>query len=155
MPKIDPERCAEANGTLYPEPYRERVRPRRARRLGPASGLTDFGASLVTLPPGAWSSQRHWHEEDDELLVMLSGAAVLIEDAGRTALRPGDIVAWPKNSGDGHHLVNESDGDATFLVVGANKGGAVYPDIDLLMHPGEGFYRHRDGTPYRVYARDE
>ena len=42
-----------------------------AAHLAPATGLTDFGASLVRLEPGAWSSQRHWHEGEDEFVVML------------------------------------------------------------------------------------
>ena len=155
MPKIDPEACPERTGTRYPEPYRATVKARRWKQIGPGAGLTVFGATLVTIPPGSWSSQRHWHDEDDELLVMLSGALVLIEDGGRTPLGPGDIAAWPKGTGDGHHLVNESDEDARFLVVGANKGGAGYSDIDLTFSAGEAFYRHTDGTPYRVWAPDE
>ena len=58
------------------------------------------------LEPGAWSSQRHWHEGEDELLVMLEGEAVLVEDDGETVLRAGDIAAWPKGVANGHHLVN-------------------------------------------------
>lgn len=155
MPKIDPEACPERRGTRYPDPYRAPVRDRRWRRIGAGAGLTDFGANLVTLPPGVWSSQRHWHDADDELMVMLAGELTLVEDGGRTPLRAGDIAAWPKNGGDGHHLVNESGAEARFLVVGANRGAAAYPDIDLHWHVDEEFYRRKDGTPYRPYASEE
>lgn len=155
MPKIDPDACPESHGTTYPDPYRDPVRDRRWRRIGAGAGLTDFGANLVTLAPGVWSSQRHWHEKDDELLVMLEGELVLVEDEGRTLLRAGDIAAWPGDVANGHHLINESDADARFLVVGANTAGAHYPDIDLEVRIGEGFYRRKDGTPYRAYSRDE
>jgi uncharacterized cupin superfamily protein len=155
MPKIDPEACPEKNGTLYPEPYRATVRDRRIRQIGAAARLTDFGANVVTLEPGVWSSQRHWHDLDDELMVMLSGELVLVEDKGRTVLRSGDIAAWPKGDTNGHHLINEGDAAATFLVVGANKGGADYSEADLAWRAGEDFYRHKDGTPYRRYQRDE
>ncbi|MEI9852642.1 MAG: cupin domain-containing protein [Sphingomonas sp.] len=64
------------------------VRGRWYRRLAPASGITDFGFTHATLKPGAWSSQRHWHEGEDEFVVMLSGEAVLIDDAGEHAMRP-------------------------------------------------------------------
>ncbi|NIJ08202.1 putative cupin superfamily protein [Sphingomonas vulcanisoli] len=155
MPKIDPEACPELTGTRYPEPFRAPVKDRVWRAIGEAAGLKDFGANLVTLRPGVWSSQRHWHYEDDELLVMLEGELVLIEDAGRTILRAGDIAAWPKASRDGHHVINESEAEARFLVVGANKGGAAYPAIDLAYRKGEKFFRHDDGKPYRVWERDE
>jgi uncharacterized cupin superfamily protein len=155
MPKIDPAACPERTGTLYPEPYRATVRGRRLRQIGVAVGLTDFGANVVTLDPGVWSSQRHWHEEADELMVMLEGEAVLIEDEGRTLLHPGDIVAWPKSVANGHHIVNESAAAARFLVMGHGRGDCFYPDCDMIAKEGESFYRHRDGTPYRQYAREE
>lgn len=155
MPKIDPEACPDRTGTRYPDPYRAAVKHRRWKRIGAGAGLCDFGANLVTLDPGVWSSQRHWHDDDDELMVMLDGELMLIEDAGRSVLRTGDIAAWPKGITDGHHLINESDRPARFLVIGANRGGASYPDIDLAVNAGEDFYRHKDGLPYRMWAADE
>ncbi|MGN6057498.1 MAG: cupin domain-containing protein, partial [Sphingomicrobium sp.] len=116
-------------------------------------GLTDFGASHVTLKPGAWSSQRHWHNGEDEFLVMLSGEAVLVEDEGRTVLRAGDSAAWPKGTTNGHHLRNESDSDCTFIVIGGGKNtGGGYSDIDL-MFTSESRYVHKDGTPYEEVKR--
>jgi uncharacterized cupin superfamily protein len=148
MPKIDFESIQQVNRTGYPAPFDKDVEGRGYRRLAPATGLTDFGASHVTLKPGAWSSQRHWHNGEDEFLVMLSGKAVLVEDGGRTVLRPGDCAAWPKGSTDGHHLINESDEDCSFIVIGGgtNTGGG-YSDIDLIFNP-DGTYAHKDGTPY-------
>ena len=109
MPKVDLESIEQVNRTGYPPPFDQDVAGRWYRRLAPATGLTDFGASHVVLKPGAWSSQRHWHDGEDEFLVMLSGEAVLVEDEGRTILRAGDIAAWPKGTGNGHHLRNESE----------------------------------------------
>jgi len=105
------------------------------------------------LKPGAWSSQRHWHDGEDEFLVMLEGEAVLVEDDGHTVLRPGDCAAWPKGSTNGHHLRNESDRDCAFIVVGGgtNTGGG-YSDVDMIFTP-EGTYAHKDGTPYAETAR--
>ena len=150
MPKIDPAApdMPERSGTRYPEPYRAPCAPRRWKQLGAAAGLTDFGVNLVTVPPGAWSSQRHWHEAVDELLVMIEGELVLIDDHGRTPVVPGDVCAFPKNDGNDHHLVNESGTDARFLVVGANGGAVHYPDIDLAVVPDADGYSHTDGTPY-------
>ena len=105
MPKVDLDAIEQVNRTGYPPPFDEEVRGRWYRRLAPASGLTDFGVSHVTLKPGAWSSQRHWHDGEDEFLVMLSGEAVLVEDDGGPCCAPGDCAAWPKGSTNGHHLV--------------------------------------------------
>jgi uncharacterized cupin superfamily protein len=148
MPKIDLDAIEQVNRTGYPAPFDKDVAGRWYRRLAPAAGLTELGASQVTLKPGAWSSQRHWHDGEDEFLVMLSGEAVLVEDDGRTLLRPGDCAAWPKGSTNGHHLINESDKDCAFVVVGGgtNTGGG-YSDIDLAF-TADDRYVHKDGTPY-------
>ena len=148
MPKVDLNAIPQVNRTGYPAPFDAAVAGRWQRRLAPAVGLTEFGATHVVLKPGAWSSQRHWHDGEDEFLVMLSGEAVLAEDDGETVLRAGDIAAWPKGSTNGHHLRNESDADCSFVAIGAgaNTGGG-YSDIDMIFTP-EGTYAHKDGTPY-------
>jgi len=153
MPKINLDSIEQVNRTGYPAPFNEEVAGRWYRRLAPAAGLTDFGASHVVLKPGAWSSQRHWHNGEDEFLVMLEGEAVLVEDEGRTKLGPGDIAAWPKGSTNGHHLCNESDRDCSFVVIGGgtNTGGG-YSDIDM-MWTTEGRFCRKDGTPYSEVKR--
>ncbi|MBA3667005.1 MAG: cupin domain-containing protein [Sphingomonas sp.] len=149
MPKVDLSTVKETNRTGYPTPFDRDVDGRWYRRIALASGIEDFGASLVRLEPGAWSSQRHWHEGEDELLLMIEGEAVLAEDHGRTLLRPGDIVAWPKDVPNGHHLINESAAPCRFLVVGGRSGqDCHYPDIDLLADGRSGQYLHKDRTPY-------
>jgi uncharacterized cupin superfamily protein len=148
MPKIDLDVIEQVNRTGYPPPFDKDVAGRWYRRLAPASGLTDFGVSHVTLKPGDWSSQRHWHNGEDEFLVILKGEAVLVEDDGQTVLRTGDCAAWPKGSTNGHHLRNESGEDCEFIVIGGgvNTGGG-YSDIDL-MFTADSRYVHKDGTPY-------
>jgi uncharacterized cupin superfamily protein len=118
-------------------------------RLGDAGGLTDFGVNLLTLKPGVWSSQRHWHRKEDEFVYVVSGEVALITDAGEELLRPGDCAGFPKNDGNGHHLINRSSKDALVLEIGTRSGGdfAFYPDIDLLLDPAKGYTRE-DGTPY-------
>jgi uncharacterized cupin superfamily protein len=148
MPKLDIEAIPQSNATGYPAPFDEAVQGRWWRRLAPVAGLTQMGASHVVLKPGAWSSQRHWHEGEDELVIMLSGEAVLIEDDGETIMRPGDVAAWPAGVQNGHHLVNRTDSDCVFIAIGTgerSKGGS-YSDIDMTF--GDDGYFHRDGTPY-------
>jgi uncharacterized cupin superfamily protein len=147
MPKIDLDSIPQVSRTGYPDPFAQAVAERWYRRLAPATGLTDFGVSHVVLKPGAWSSQRHWHEGEDEFLVMLSGQAVMVDDEGEHLLIPGDCAAFPKGDRNGHHLQNRSIEDCAFIVVGAGIPlGGDYPDIDMRF-TAEG-YVHDDGTPY-------
>ncbi len=149
MPKLELETIEQVNRTTYPQAFAPGMTGRFYRRLAPASGLTDFGVSYVTLKPGGISSQRHWHEEEDEMVVMLSGEAVLIEDVGETPLRGGDVAAFPKGAANGHHLVNRSAEDCTFIAIGNPPVGTChYSDIDLVWDGPNGRFTHRDGTPY-------
>jgi uncharacterized cupin superfamily protein len=148
MPKVDLDSIPQQNRTGYPSPFDKDVAGRWYRRLAPATGLTDFGVSHVVLKPGAWSSQRHWHDGEDEFLVMIEGEAVLAEDDGETILRPGDCAAWPKGKTNGHHLRNDSDSDCAFIVIGGgtNTGGG-YSDIDMMFTEDSRYVR-KDGTSY-------
>ena len=149
MPRINLDAIPQSSRTGYPAPYDAAVAGRHYRRLGPVAGLSALGASHVVLEPGAWSSQRHWHEAEDELLVMLSGEAVLVEDEGETVLRPGDIACWAMAVRSGHHLQNRSDAKCSFVAVSAGDRAADscdYPGIDLVLSDGR--YLRRDGTPY-------
>jgi uncharacterized cupin superfamily protein len=148
MPKIILDAIPQSNATGYPPPFDAEVQGRWWRRLSPVSGLTDFGASHVVLKPGAWSSQRHWHNGEDEMVIMLSGEAVLIEDDSETVMKPGDCAVWPKGSTNGHHLVNRSDTDCSFVAIGGGeRTGGGYSDIDMLF-TADGRYIRKDGTDY-------
>lgn len=148
MPKLDLDSIPQVNATGYPAPFDCEVAGRWYRRLAPAAGLTDFGVSHVVLKPGAWSSQRHWHDGEDEFLVMLSGTAVLVEDDGQTLLGPGDFAAFPKGIANGHHLRNESDADCCFVVMsGGTRTGGGYSDIDM-MFTADNRYVRKDGSAY-------
>jgi uncharacterized cupin superfamily protein len=145
LPKLDLDAIPQTNATGYPAPYSDVVQGRWYRRLAPASGITDFGFSHVTLKPGAWSSQRHWHEGEDEFVVMLSGEAVLVDDSGETVMRPGDVATFPKGDGNGHALQNRSDAECVFIAVGRPaKTDCHYPDIDMHL-PAGGDFRRKDG----------
>jgi len=149
MPKIDLTKAPVRTGTRYPAPHDVPCRTRHRVQLGDGGGLTQFGVNLLTLKPGVWSSQRHWHRKEDEFVYVLSGEVVLITDDGEDVLKPGDCAAFPAGVENGHHLINRSDADATLLEVGTRSGkdSGVYPDIDMVFDMGRGFSR-KDGTPY-------
>ena len=149
MPRIDLNTAPRADGTTYPEEHAGPCKPRRRLKLGDAVGLDQFGVNHLTLPPGAWSSQRHWHEGEDEFVWVLSGEVVLVEDEGETTLRAGDCAGFKAGIKNGHKLENRSDQDAVLLEVGTRKPGGdqgEYPDIDMTFRSG--VFSHRDGTPY-------
>ena len=155
--RIDPAALESITGTLYPPPFDEPCRARERTRLGDAAGLTQFGVNLLRLPPGAWSSQRHWHTGEDEFVYVLAGEVVLVTDAGEETLRAGDAAGFPANDLDGHCLQNRSGADATVLEIGTRMKGSVayYPDIDMVAPAGgrPTAYTHRDGTPYENIQR--
>ncbi|HUD26151.1 MAG TPA: cupin domain-containing protein [Burkholderiaceae bacterium] len=150
MPKLDLGSIPERKGSSYPAPFDREPANRIRQRLGDAGGLTQFGVNLLQLPPGAWSSQRHWYTAEDEFVYVLSGQVALVTDQGEEILHAGDCVAFPANTPDGHHLINRSGTVAVCLEVGSRfeDDGAFYPDIDLVFDPEVDGFRRRDGTLY-------
>ena len=148
MPKVELDEVPPSNATGYPEPFHREVEGRWWKRIAPLAGLTEMGASHVTLKPGAWSSQRHWHDSEDELVVMLSGTAVLVEDDGETEVVAGDVLAWPKGVRNGHHLINRSNAPCSFVAISAGPDGTGgYSDIDMAW-TADGRFVRRDGSEY-------
>jgi uncharacterized cupin superfamily protein len=150
MPKIDLSAVAVRKGTGYPDPFNEPCADRTRRRLGDAGGLRDFGVNLMTLPPGGWSSQRHWHSHEDELVYVLEGELTLVEDGGETLLRAGECAAFPKGTGNGHHLKNLSSAVAVYLEAGSRSPHdlTTCSDIDMMSSSADGRFVHKDGSPY-------
>ena len=140
-------------GTHYPPPFDAPCAEREKRALGDAFGLTDYGVNVVTLPPGVWSSQRHWHSREDELIYVISGRPTLVTDTGRTLLAPGMCAGFRAGDGNGHHLINETEEPVIYLEVGSRRDDdddVEYPDIDMraVGRARGGRFTRKDGTPY-------
>jgi uncharacterized cupin superfamily protein len=152
MPKIDIAKLPTDSRTNYPSPLDRVVLGRERKRLGNAVGLDQFGVNLTTLKPGAASALRHWHAKEDELIYILEGEIVLIEDGGETPLKPGEAAGFKANSPNGHQLVNRTKRDAVYLEIGTRSkhGRAEYPDVDLVMIRDDNGarYTHKNGKPY-------
>jgi uncharacterized cupin superfamily protein len=155
--RIDIAALTPVVGTLYPPPFDLPCRGRERTKLGDAAGLKQFGVNLCRLPPGAWSSQRHWHTGEDEFVYVVSGEVVLVTDGGEEVLSAGDAAGFPANDANGHCFQNRSDREAQILEVGTRVTGdmAYYPDIDMVAPAGgkPAAYTHRDGTPYQDIRR--
>jgi uncharacterized cupin superfamily protein len=152
MPKIDLAKVPVKTGSIYPEPYAAQMQGRSSLRLGQAGGLTQFGANLVILAPGARSSLRHWHRNEDEFVMVTEGECVLVQDAAETLMLPGDCAAFPAGDPDGHCFINRSSAEACFLVVGTKAPSevATYSDVDMVvvMEGGSARFTYKDGTPW-------
>ena len=157
MPKIDFNAVPRRSGTTYPELYAKIVDGREWQAPGDVAGLTQFGANLVRMKPGAASSARHCHEHEDEFAYIVEGELVLVEDEGETILKPGDAAGFKAGSPNDHHLVNRTDRDAVFLVVGTRAASerCHYPDIDRVHEQDGDLYRltHKSGAPYGDWQR--
>ena len=152
MPKIDIENLSLDRSTGYPAPFNKAVEGRERKRIGRAAGLTQFGVNICTLKPGAASSQRHWHENEDELVYVLEGEVVLREDGGETKLKAGDAAAWKAGVANGHCLINRTDRDARIIEIGTRAVAerAHYSEIDMLVVRDEkgARYTRKDGTAF-------
>ena len=151
--RIDIEAIEQRVGSGYPPPYDDPVAKRERRALGDAAGLTSFGVNLLRLPPGCWSSQRHWHENEDELVFVVAGEIVLISDGGEETLRAGDAAGFRAGDANAHHLQNRSGREAVVLEIGnrAAREAIHYSEADLLLvraEEGGAGFTHRNGSPY-------
>lgn len=143
----------------YPAPHSLPTGRMRWWPVSDTGGLTQFGAAIESLEPGAQSSQRHWHEAEDEFLYVLDGTVTVVEDAREQALAPGDVACWPAGLANAHCLINRTDRPVTYLIVGtrARDDACHYPDIDLhyTRRDGVRIMSRKDGTPYPGWPKGE
>ena len=139
-------------GSGYPEDHAKAVKGRSNVSLGNPLGVTQFGVNITTLEPGAWSSQRHWHLNEDELVLALEGEMVIVDENGRHQFKPGKVMGWKANTPNAHCITNESDKPAKFLIVGtrAEIEEAYYPDIDMHYRRDEKGprFQRKDGSSF-------
>jgi uncharacterized cupin superfamily protein len=139
-------------GSRYPAPHDAPCQARVKNILGNVFDLSQFGVNLATLPPGVWSSQRHWHENEDEFIYVLSGELVLCDDAGEHVLTAGMCAGFKANNGNGHCLKNLSADTAQYLEVGTRSARetAWYSDIDMkvVIEEGKAVFTHKDGSSF-------
>lgn len=110
--------------------------PYRAELISDSAGLTQFGAFVEELPPGSFSSHAHWHANEDEMVLILSGSATLIEDRIETTLYPGDAACWKAGEPQSHCMENRSREPVRYMVIGtrAPADQVTYPDMDRVLH---------------------
>ena len=141
LPKLDMTLWRTGAGEINPV-FQNSTGPFAELVLGDQAALTQFGVRIERLPPGSQSSERHWHQTEDELVYVLSGELVLVEDEEQL-LRAGEAAAWPAGKPVAHCLVNRSEADATFLVIGTRS------PTDIVTYPEHGMRLIRNGSERR------
>ncbi len=123
MPALTPEQFVEETSDTA-----------RTLWISEAGGLTQFGAFVEILQPGAHSSIKHWHSAEDEMVYVLDGELTLVEGDTETLLKPGDAATFRQNVAIGHTLHNRSALPTTCLVVGTRApfDRITYPDRDRV-----------------------
>ena len=151
MPKLDLSKIAWVSGSSYPGKLAAACDGRSRQAVGDAGGLTQYGVNIVRLDPGAASSLRHYHMEQDEFVMVTEGECTLIDDQGEHLMGPGDCAAFPAGDENGHQLVNRTSQPAAFLVVGTRTPTetAYYSDLDMMVKfSNDGFdFTAEDGSP--------
>ena len=146
------EAPARTRKSVYPEPFASRMEQRTKHPLGDLFGLTNFGVNLTRIAPGGMSALRHAHSKQDEFIYILEGHPTLHTEEGHTPLAPGMCAGFKAGTGNGHRLVNETNGDVVYLEVGDRTPGdeGSYPDDDIKARfvDGQWKFTRKDGTPY-------
>jgi uncharacterized cupin superfamily protein len=138
MKKADFEQIpAIRDSRPYPEPHSDKLKGRSSWVLTRGFGLKQFGVNRVELAPGAWSSQRHWHKANDEVVVVVSGELTLVTDDGEELLGPGDCVGFKMGDPNPHHLQNRSDKPAVYFDIGGRDPWDIstFPDMGYEARP--------------------
>ena len=152
MPKIDLDKVPVNRRLVYPEPFLQATAGYSAQRLGDAAGLKKMGINRVVLPPHSRTALRHWHEVDDEFVIVMEGEVVLHDDSGETILYAGDCAGFKAGDPNGHAFHNHSDKSAVLFEIGTREPTEIarYPDDALRYEKRDGkhMFFHRDGTPY-------
>lgn len=133
--EFEPEKASHGAG--YPPPHNEKCRGRTTWPLTRKYNLTQFGVNRVEIAAGSWSTQRHWHSVNDEVVIVVSGELVLVTDEGEELLGPGDCVAFKAGVKNAHHLQNRSDQPAVVYDIGGRDlwDVSTFPDAGFQARP--------------------
>ena len=103
-------------------------------KVGNLGGLTQFGVNKTILPTNSATAMRHWHEEEDEFVFIISGSAILVDKDGEHEMNAGDCATFKAGDNNGHAIVNKSNEDVVLLEVGTRSQKEIvhYTDKDLI-----------------------
>jgi uncharacterized cupin superfamily protein len=106
------------------------------------------GSTLYELEPGNQLWPYHFHNGNEEWVVIVSGAPTLRTPAGERELRPGDVVAFVQGEDGAHTFYNRTAEPARILFFSTLRRGSVaYPDSDKVGAGGL-YFRRADAVWY-------
>lgn len=109
------------------------------RYAGSYTGLCDDTASalafsVTVLPPRCFSCPYHFHHAEEEVFVVLEGAATLRTADGFRQVKAGELMFFPTGPGGAHQLYNHTDAPCRILALSNRAAVDVgeFPDSEKI-----------------------
>ena len=108
--------------------------------IGRALGSASIGLAIQTVHPGFWSSHRHRHLFQEEILVVMAGNGVLHHGDEPLPIGPGDCVCYLAGDPEAHAFENTGSEDLVIWAFGNRfrHEVCVYPDQGVAFVEGLG-----------------
>ncbi|MEL7108451.1 MAG: cupin domain-containing protein [Pseudomonadota bacterium] len=149
MPKINRDQAHHYERQAYPGKLVHRTDGCWKTKLSDEAELTQFGVGEVELAPGSATGLLHYHNGADEMIYVLQGTVILVEEGqDDIELSAGDSAAWKAGRTVGHTIENRSTAPARLLEIGSRppEDTAIYVGLDLM-------YRAKHGTNISILSR--
>lgn len=151
MPGSDLDRCYFSKARIAAMEERAHTHQfnenavRMTRTLGDLAGLTDMGLHMVRIEPGRETTEHHYHGQDEEFLMILSGRGEAFIGEEKVEVAPGDVLLFPKN-GPAHSMRNPFEEDLVYLMGGtrAEVDVCTYPRLKRTMIRADGEKKYVD-----------
>ncbi len=98
--------------------------------LAETFGAKKLGFHVETLDPKNFSCPYHYHEQEEELFLVLEGEAIVRKNNEFRKVGPGDIIFYEVGKSSAHNMYNFTDKPFKFLAISNNSDTDIchYPD---------------------------
>jgi uncharacterized cupin superfamily protein len=106
--------------------------------VGRNIGSVSIGLNIQTIPPGQFSSRRHRHLFQEEILVVMSGGGLLHHGNERLSVESGDAVCYLAGDPEAHTFENTGVSSLVIWAFGNRFRHEVceYPDQGVAFVEG-------------------
>ncbi len=129
----------------------------KAAGMAETMGAEKLGYHLEILPPGKFTCPYHFHHAEEELFLVLEGAAMLRQNGRYREVKTGDLVFFGTGPGGAHQFYNHTDRDFRFFAL-SNRDRldlAEYPDSKKIKIRGLGkVFENETEVPYLMGEED-
>jgi uncharacterized cupin superfamily protein len=108
--------------------------------VGRTVGSKTIGLTIQTIRPGCFSSRRHKHVFQEEILIVMAGEGTLHHGNERIRISAGDCVCYLPEDPEAHNVQNTGTTDLVVWAFGNRfpHEVALYPDQGLAFVEGLG-----------------